>query len=139
MFHIADNSLDLLSEWRWLLGDLPSLVGWSAAGDLFVRDDDGRVFRLDTGGGEVHLVAPGVKAFEHALSDPDRAAELLLLPVVRIFEARHGALGGASVWGSRHCQSWVAPWTSMARQQCQCLTGARRHEHHRAWHGDARR
>jgi hypothetical protein len=99
MFHVADSSLNLLAEWRWLLGGLPRLVGWSAAGDLFVRDDGGNVLRLDTGGGELERVAPSIEAFEHALSDPDRAAELLLLPVVYAFEARHGALGTTECLG----------------------------------------
>jgi hypothetical protein len=99
MFHVADSSLDLLTEWRWLLGGLPRLVGWSAAGDLFVRDESGNVLRLDTGGGELERVSPSIEAFEHALSDPDRAAELLLLPVVHDFERRHGALGPSECLG----------------------------------------
>ena len=99
MFHVVDSSLDLLAGWRWLLGGLPRLVGWSAAGDSFLRDASGNVLRLDTGAGELEQVAPSIEALEHALSDPDRATELLLLPVVHAFEERHGALGSSECLG----------------------------------------
>jgi len=99
MFYEAHSSLDLLAAWRWLLGGRPRLLGWSAAGDLFVRAPDGAVLRLDTGGGELERAAPSLEAFEHALRDPEQAAALLLLPVVRAFEEREGPLGAGECLG----------------------------------------
>lgn len=99
MFHVANDALDLLAEWRWLLGGRPRLVGWSAAGDLFARAPNGAVLRLDTGGGTLERAAPSLEAFEHFLRDTEKAAELLLLPVVRAFEDRHGPLGAGECLG----------------------------------------
>jgi len=94
MFHSANSaSADLLAEWRWLLGAHARLCGWSAAGDLFYSDEHGQVWRLDTGAGEPDSVASSDQAFEQLLGDPERADELLLLPVVRAFEELHGPLG----------------------------------------------
>lgn len=131
MFHVADDSLDLLAEWRWLLGGRPRLVGWSAAGDLFARAPNGAVLRLDTGGGTLERAAPSLEAFEHFLRDPEKAAELLLLPVVRAFEDRRGPLGAGECLGFTTCQSSAAPtpsrtgtgspWRSTPRSPVTCI------------------
>jgi len=92
MFHLAESSLDLLTEWRWLLGGHARLVGWSSSGDLFVADARGAVSRLDTGVGDLELVAASGDEFRRVLSDTERAQDLLLLSVVQEFEQHHGAL-----------------------------------------------
>ena len=94
MLHLTTaSSPDLLSEWRWLLGGLPRLIGWSSAGDLFYSDEPGRVWRLDAGAGEAEVIADSAAAFDRLLGDPSRAQDLLLLPVVDAFEDAHGPLG----------------------------------------------
>jgi hypothetical protein len=92
MFYEAQGATDLLAPWRWLLGGHPRLLGWSSSGDLFVTDAPGAVFRLDTGGGELELVAASPNDFRHGLQSPEHAEDQLLLSVVRQFEARHGPL-----------------------------------------------
>ena len=93
MFHQNSSSTpDLLADWRWLLGGRPRLTGWSSAGDLFYFDEATRVCRLDTGSGEFVLIADSISDFNSQLDDPVKAEELLLLPVVRAFEAAHGPL-----------------------------------------------
>jgi hypothetical protein len=92
MIHSPESSSDLLAEWRWLLGGHVRLAGWSSSGDLFVTDARGSVSRLDTGAGELELVAASGTEFQRMLSDPARADDLLLLSVVHEFEQRHGAL-----------------------------------------------
>ena len=48
---------NLLSEWRWLVSKeyQPEII--SALGDLFLRHNDGRIFWLDAGWGQLTEVA----------------------------------------------------------------------------------
>jgi hypothetical protein len=99
-YHPATTlSLDLLADWRWLLGGLPHLCGWASSGDLFYSDDRGRVWRLDTGAGETNLVAESSDSFEEMLLDPSCAEALLLLPVLRAFEMTNGPLSAGHCLG----------------------------------------
>ena len=93
MFHDSDSNVDLLAEWRWLVGGRARLLGWASSGDLFIVNSKGAVLRLDTGSGDLEACASSVDEFFRALEDRRHAEELLLLPVVREFEARHGELG----------------------------------------------
>ena len=99
MFHEADGSADLLREWRWLLGRHARLMGWAASGDLFMSDVRGAVLHLDTGAGQFEEVARDAVDFQTALRDESQAEALLLLPVVRAFEQRHGPLGPGECLG----------------------------------------
>jgi hypothetical protein len=47
----------LLIEWRWLCPKPMSLVARSAFGDLFLRDEEGKVFKLDIAIGQMKEVA----------------------------------------------------------------------------------
>jgi hypothetical protein len=93
VFHETNQSLDLLAEWRWLLGGLPKLLGWSSSGDLFVVDTDGVVSRLDTGSGDLESVAATKDEFYRALQVTTKAEDMLMLSVVREFNQREGPLG----------------------------------------------
>ncbi len=93
MYHpITLDTPDLLAQWRWLLRGHPRLCGWSAAGDLFYADESGQIWRLDPGAGDAECVAESDAAFVQLLADATAAEELLLLQVLRDFEARHGPL-----------------------------------------------
>jgi hypothetical protein len=99
MYHRAEHQQELLKNWRWLVGGLPTLLGWSSAGDLFVAQPNGVVQRIDTGYGELEPVAESIAQFEEALGDPEVEWELCLLPVVRQFEQEHGPLLGNECLG----------------------------------------
>jgi hypothetical protein len=101
LHHTNASTPDLLAQWRWLLGGLPRLIGWSSAGDLFYLDESARCCRLDTGAGEVEVVASSRDAFDSALEDPKRTDELFLSPVVREFESVHGPLPAGCCLGFR--------------------------------------
>jgi hypothetical protein len=47
----------LLSEWRWLCPQSLALVARSAFGDLFLRDEAGKIFKLDIAIGQLNEVA----------------------------------------------------------------------------------
>jgi len=52
MYHaIAATDSDLLSDWRWLVGENARTIGWSSSGDLFYADERSCVWHLDTGAG----------------------------------------------------------------------------------------
>jgi hypothetical protein len=53
----------LLVEWRWLCPHKMSIVARTAFGDLFLRDESGRVFWLDTAVGKLVLIAPSENEF----------------------------------------------------------------------------
>ena len=99
MYHPAEEQQHLLTNWRWLLGGLPALLGWSASGDLFVAQPNGVVQRIDTAFGELEPVAESLAQFAAALDDPEAVWELCLMPVVLQFEQEHGPLLGDECLG----------------------------------------
>ena len=74
LMHITWNELtvnfpkpdakNLLQDWRWLLGDSMQLLIVSALGDMFLADPAGQVFWLDTGTGQLNLIAASVDEFQ---------------------------------------------------------------------------
>jgi hypothetical protein len=97
MFH--QSTADLLDEWRWPIGGHPRTIGWSSSGDLFYRDVEGRVWRLDTGAGETELFAASREEFVDLLRNPDIEGEFLLRAVVEDFANTHGALAAGECLG----------------------------------------
>ncbi len=53
----------LLSEWRWLCPQSLTLVARSAFGDLFLRDEAGKIFKLDIAIGQMNEVAKSETEF----------------------------------------------------------------------------
>jgi len=63
-FLVADLDVDrLLSEWRWLCPQHMGLVARTAFGDLFLRDEAGKIFKLDIGVGQMKEVAGSESEF----------------------------------------------------------------------------
>jgi hypothetical protein len=60
----------LLSEWRWLCPQALTVVGQNVFGDLFLRDEAGKVHMLNVGSGEFTLVAESVAEFTASAKDP---------------------------------------------------------------------
>ena len=57
----------LLREWKWLTSGEFSLLAVNAFGDLFLRDINGSVHRLDVTSGTIFAVATSVAEFRKAL------------------------------------------------------------------------
>jgi len=78
---------ELLSAWRWLIGDQPyDIVLVSIFGDPFLQDEQGQVYWLDVGEGELEETVDTLEAFRVLLKDekqyqmwfmPDLAAALI--------------------------------------------------------------
>lgn len=65
----------LLSEWRWLCPQPLALVARSAFGDLFLRDEAGKIFKLDIAIGEMKEVAGSEAEFGNLASTKEKREE----------------------------------------------------------------
>jgi hypothetical protein len=57
------NVEKLVTDWRWLCPEAVTLVAKNAFGDLFLRDQTGRVFQLDVAVGKLSKVADSESQF----------------------------------------------------------------------------
>jgi len=88
-----------LSEWSWFLKGEWTPLSVSAVGDVFLENQTGKVFRLDTGVAELEAVAPSVAAFHEALQFPASLQEWLLAPVVAELQSQGKTLGHGQCYG----------------------------------------
>ena len=89
---LAETEIDALASWRWMVGETSEVVALSLSGDIFYRDGSDHVHWLDTGAGTTEEVASSWSEFRTTLANPERAAELLLQPVVEQFLQSCGPL-----------------------------------------------
>jgi hypothetical protein len=83
--HGAD---DLLSDWRWLLGDSMQLLIVSALGDMFLADAEGHVHWLDTGSGQLEQVADSIEEFKRLMQQRENADQWFVPQLVGDLIAR---------------------------------------------------
>jgi hypothetical protein len=65
----------LLADWRWLCPLNVTIVDRNAYGDLFLRDEGGRVFRLNVAIGNLSLIAESEAQFLVLCQDADNREE----------------------------------------------------------------
>jgi hypothetical protein len=65
----------LLADWRWLCPQRVTLIEHSAFGDLFLRDDAGKVFLLNVSVGRLSLIAETQPEFITQLEDDAKREE----------------------------------------------------------------
>lgn len=69
---------DLLSEWRWLIGDAFMLWRVTLAGDALLRDSsNGSIHLLNIAIGAVERIAANTPEFDRRVADPDFAERIL--------------------------------------------------------------
>ena len=88
-----------LDGWRWMVGQYATLVAASVAGDLFFRDRDGRVHWIDTGAGNVTMVADDAASFARKLLTAEFSGDFLLESAVNDALRAHGPLGAGRCLG----------------------------------------
>jgi len=72
------NLTGILESWMWLTGADKSIVALTKSGDMLLKDSFGKLYFLDTGGGNLEMVANNFADFlENNLSD-GQMDELLL-------------------------------------------------------------
>jgi hypothetical protein len=69
------DSERLLCYWRWLCPQSLTVINRNAFGDLFVRDEAGRVHMLDVGSGDFSLIAESVPEFAVLAKTPEKREE----------------------------------------------------------------
>ena len=62
----------LLADWRWLVTEKLTPVMMTSFGDLFLRDDSGRIQFLDLMAGELKVVASTESEFERLCEDREK-------------------------------------------------------------------
>lgn len=65
----------LLKEWRWLCPQSLSLVARSAFGDLYLRDESGKILKLDVSIGQIKEVAESESQFRELASMKEKREE----------------------------------------------------------------
>lgn len=60
---------NLTTDWIWLIGKGKRPIMISAIGDMFLQDDNEKIYWLDVGSGELKLVAEGIHDFEEKLKN----------------------------------------------------------------------
>jgi len=73
----------LLAEWRWLCPHPMTLVARNAFGDLFLRDESGKVFQLDVSAGKFAEVARSEAEFHALVQDPAGQEEWIAASAAR--------------------------------------------------------
>jgi hypothetical protein len=85
----------LLADWKWLCPRRMALVGRTAFGDLFLRDDGGVVFWLNTAVGKLTQVAKSEAQFRELAESDERRREWFAEPDQEAC-ARRGLKSGPS-------------------------------------------
>ncbi|HEV2455911.1 MAG TPA: T6SS immunity protein Tdi1 domain-containing protein [Verrucomicrobiae bacterium] len=67
------GATDLLEDWRWLIGDSMRLLLVSAIGDMFLANQTGEVFWLDSGAGQLQRIASNHEEFQQLRQQPQNA------------------------------------------------------------------
>ena len=65
----------MLKEWRWLCPQAVSLVARSAFGDLYLRDELGRILKLDVAVGQITQVTKSEAEFRELASSNEKREE----------------------------------------------------------------
>lgn len=75
-FSVTHLSVEqLLAQWRWLCPLPVTLVARNAFGDLFLKDEGGRIHWLDVAVGKMQQVAESEAEFRHCADDPIKREE----------------------------------------------------------------
>lgn len=93
------DAAHLLDEWRWLVPKGLEPVVISALGDVFLQDEKGRIFWLDTGWGQLTEVARDFEEFETLLKDEETAVEWFIPQLVGDLMQQGHELGRGQCFG----------------------------------------
>ncbi len=77
------NRDNLLSDWKWLIGETRFPILITASGDAFIEDiNDRTVHFLDAGAGNLEIVAKSSKEFRDLLSDKEFVVKYLAVQMI---------------------------------------------------------
>lgn len=81
------NFDDILSCWKWLLGDLDDVVTISVLGDIFLKGNNGYIYWLQTDKGELISIANSLEQYQQFLNTEDKIDHWFLPLLVEKLEA----------------------------------------------------
>lgn len=81
---IADK---LISDWKWLVGHdkVPLMI--ASIGDIFLKDDNAKVYWLNVGEGSIKVVADSIDGFERKLQDQEQVSEWFMPELIAALRA----------------------------------------------------
>jgi hypothetical protein len=82
-----NTSAKLTMNWTWLIGTDKKALLVSTIGDMFLTDNNKKVYWLDIGSGEFKLVADSIVDFEEKLKDIEQVNEWFMIDLAT--ELRH--------------------------------------------------
>lgn len=91
----------LLSDWQWLVQGKFTPAVMTALGDLFLRDETGRVHFLDLMCGEFKPVAASQDEFDRSCKDREQRRKLVHRPLVMELRKLHGELADGQCFGCK--------------------------------------
>jgi hypothetical protein len=77
---------DILTEWRWLIGEDKKVVYIFKSGDAILSDSEDAVYRLDAGAGVLVNVADNLEEFDKKMDDKDFYNSTTLAPLISRLE-----------------------------------------------------
>jgi hypothetical protein len=96
------NEEALLSDWRWLIGNKPvSIHAIAAIGNLFLKDESGRIYLLQIEDGTFECISESVAQFETLLSDRHNRRAWLQGFLVRELRQNGVLLGAGQCYGTK--------------------------------------
>ena len=100
--HNLDWSI-LLNDWSWLLTKSYSPILVTAFGDMFLRDESGRVDFLDLISGKLKHVADSVEEMQQLINVKENQAEWLMTEVFATLQAQ------GVYFAEGQCYSFIKP------------------------------
>jgi hypothetical protein len=73
---ISDN---LIADWTWLIGTDKKPILVSAIGDLFLQDNNEKIYWLEVGSGKLELIADRIENFKEKLKDIEQVNEWFMI------------------------------------------------------------
>jgi hypothetical protein len=73
------SSEELLEDWAWLLRNTFTLIALNNFGDMFLRDEGGKVHFLELATGQVTTIAESMEEFQRLSEDKNYRARWFLL------------------------------------------------------------
>ena len=92
----------LLSDWRWLIKDMPiSIQAIAAVGNLFLKGESDRIYLLEIEDGTCECIAESAEQFEEKLSDRHNRRAWLQGFLVRELRQKGILLGPGQCYGHK--------------------------------------
>jgi hypothetical protein len=81
-FSTIDKS-KLIEEWIWLIGNDKEPIMISSIGDMFLKDNNGKIYWLNVGEGLIDLASENLDDFKSILKDDSQVDEWFMIGLIK--------------------------------------------------------